>query len=214
VKKNNNLCTIYIVRHGESEANVLGAKGIDFKSSLEYGSKLTEKGRTQAKVLAEKFKNIKFDAIFSSDYTRTQETAAILKLERKLAVIATEVIRERQFGSWAGRWHLVKYKLHEEIRNLAEEDKMKFVFEDVETEEHLYERFNVFLREIAIVYAAKTVLVACHGNLMRTLLWKLGWATYHQLPSGSIENTGYYIIESDGTEFYLKETHGVNKKEE
>lgn len=212
--KNNNLCTIYVVRHGESEANALGAKGTPFKSSLEFGSKLTAKGRAQAKALAQKFKNIKFDAIFSSDYTRTKETAEILRSERKLAILTTEVIRERQFGSWAGKWHLVKYKLHEEIRNIAEEDKMKFVFEDVETEEHLYERFNLFLREIAVAYVGKTVLVTCHGNLMRTLLWKLGWATYHQLPSGSIENTGYYIIESDGAEFFLKETHGINKKEE
>jgi broad specificity phosphatase PhoE len=200
-----------VVRHGESEANALGAKGTPFKSTLEFGSKLTAKGRIQAKTLAEKFGNIKFDAIISSDYTRTKETAEILKLQRKLAIITTEAIRERQFGSWAGKWHLVKYKLHEEIRKLAEEEKMKFVFEDVETEEHLYERFNVFLREIAVVYAGKTVLIVCHGNLMRTLLWKLGWATYHQLPSGSVKNTGYYIVESDGTDFYLNETSGIEK---
>lgn len=208
----NNLCTIYVVRHGESEGNVLGRKNQTFEAALEKEVRLTRKGNSEAKTLAKKFKNIHFDAIFSSDYARAKETAEIIKLERKLAVQTTEAIRERQFGSWAGKWHLVKYKIHEELRALSEEEKMKFVFEDVETEEHLYERLNIFLREIAVSYPNKNILVVCHGNLMRTLLWKLGWATYHELPSGSIENTGYYVVESDGTDFFLKKVVGVNKK--
>lgn len=208
-----NLCTIYVVRHGESQGNVLGSKGKTFDSNMETSVSLTEKGIGQAKKLAERFKTVRFDAIFSSDYVRAKETAEILKLKRKLAIDAKEIIRERQFGSWAGKWHLVKHKLHEEIRSLEEKDKMSFVFEDVETEEQLYDRFNVFLREIAVAYPEKNILVVCHGNIMRTLLWKLGWATYHQLPSGSVENTGYYIIQSDGTDFFLKEVHGVNKKD-
>ena len=203
-----------MVRHGQSEGNVLSDKGKDFNASKWNGTKLTEKGREQATRLAKEFKNINIDAIFSSDYARAQETAEILRSENKLAIITTEAIRERQHGSWSGKWSIAKSRLDAEVKNLAEEDKMKFVFEDVETEEHLYERFNLFLREIAVAYIGKTVLVVCHGNLMRTLLWKLGWATYHQIPSGSIENTGYYIVESDGADFSLKEIHGINKKEE
>jgi broad specificity phosphatase PhoE len=199
------------VRHGESEGNVLGFKKIAFEPSFEIKSKLTVKGKSQAKELSLKFKNIKFDAIYSSDYIRAQETAKILKLERKLKIQITQAIRERQFGSWAGRWDLVKNKIHEELKSLAEEEKMKYVFEDVETEEHMWERFNLFLRGVAVSYPGKRVLVVCHANLMRTLLWKLGWAKYHELPSGSVTNAAYYIIKSNGEEFFLEETHGINK---
>jgi broad specificity phosphatase PhoE len=210
---NDNLCTIYIVRHGESQANAKEDKNKVFEPSIEHTTKLTKKGVLQAKALAGKFRDIEFDAIFSSDYVRAKQTAEILRLQRKLAVEAKEVIRERQFGSWAGKWSTVKHKLQEQIKDLEEKDKMSFVFEDVETEENLYNRFNIFLREIAIANSGKKILVVCHGNLMRTLLWKLGWALYHELPSGSIENTGYYVIQSDGIDFFLKEVHGVNKKE-
>lgn len=209
---NNNVCTIYIVRHGESETNILETRGEPFRADLEKSSKLTEKGRQQAKNLAEKFKDIQFDAIFSSDYLRAQETAKILKLERKIAIASKEEIREKQFGSWAGRWHLMKNKVYETIQTLPEEDKMKFVFDDVEIEEDVYNRFRTFLTKIATEYIGKTILVVCHGTIMRTLLWKLGWATYHQLPSGTVENTAYYIVVSNGKYIKLKEVNGINKK--
>lgn len=208
----NTICTIYIVRHGESETNILEARGESFPADLEKSSKLTEKGRQQARNLAKKFKNIQFDAIFSSDYLRAQETAKILKLERKIAIAIKEEIREKQFGGWTGSWHLMKNSVYERIKTLPEKDKMKFVFDDVEIEEDVYNRFYTFLTKIAIAYTGKTILVVCHGTIMRTLLWKLGWATYHQLPSGTVKNTAYYIVASNGTYIKLKEVNGINKK--
>jgi len=207
----NNLCTIYVVRHAESGVNVKKEGGKAFDPTLEKTAGLTDKGRNQANILATKFKKIHFEAIFASDYPRAKETAEILKLKRNLMVQTTKAIRERQFGIWAGKWHLVKNKLQEQIKKLAEEEKKKFVFEDVETEEHAGERLNIFLREIAVAYPNKKILVVSHGNIMRSLLWKLGWATYHELYSGSVTNTGYFILESDGTDFFLKEVVGINK---
>jgi alpha-ribazole phosphatase len=60
-----NYCIIYLVRHGETEWNV---KKITQGQSESY---LTEKGVEQAKETAEKLKDVKFDAIFSSDLNRT-----------------------------------------------------------------------------------------------------------------------------------------------
>lgn len=208
-----NLCTIYIVRHGESEANVLISKGEVFDLLLEEKSHLSEKGKQQVAQLAEKLKKINFDAIFSSDYIRAQETAEILKHERKLAVLTHHAIRERQFGKWAGRWHLVRSKLQEEIRKIPEDQKTKYSFEDVEVEENLISRFSTFIREIAVAYPGKTVLVVSHSNSMRMFLYKLGYGTYHQISAGAIDNAGYYVVESDGTDFFLKETSGIKKME-
>ncbi|MBI2630816.1 histidine phosphatase family protein [Candidatus Nomurabacteria bacterium] len=60
-KEEANYCTLYLVRHGETEWNV---KKITQGQSE---STLTENGIRQAEETAEKLKDIKFDAIFSSD---------------------------------------------------------------------------------------------------------------------------------------------------
>jgi probable phosphoglycerate mutase len=71
---------IFLVRHGESEANAAGvAQGSGLKSDL------TEKGRSQAKQTGEffKLKHIKFDKVYSSTSSRAVETADIIASELK-----------------------------------------------------------------------------------------------------------------------------------
>ena len=80
-----NYCTLYLVRHGETEWNV---KKINQGQSE---SALTEVGIEQAKETGEKLKHIKFDAIFSSDLSRTQRTAEIIKLDRELVIKTSEL---------------------------------------------------------------------------------------------------------------------------
>lgn len=68
-EENNNLCTLYLVRHGEIEWNV---KGI---TQGQTNSSLTENGKKQALDTADELKDIKFDAIFfvekiNSEYYR------------------------------------------------------------------------------------------------------------------------------------------------
>lgn len=93
--KNNNT-TIYIVRHGESEAN---AKGI-LQGQKDYP--LTPKGEEQALIISNELKGINFDAIFSSDLLRAKRTAEIIAVERKLAVNTTKMLRERNYGRLEG----------------------------------------------------------------------------------------------------------------
>lgn len=69
---------IFIVRHGESQANLAGiAQGSGLKSDL------TELGKLQAKQTGElfKLKNINFSKIYSSTASRAMETADIIANE-------------------------------------------------------------------------------------------------------------------------------------
>ena len=59
----------------------------------------------------------------------------------------------------------------------------------------------------------KTILVVSHGGVMRYLLIHLGFGTYTNLPTGSIGNTAYIKLETDGVDFFVKETKGITKKE-
>lgn len=208
---NKNYCTFYIVRHGETEWNV--------KDLLQgqKDSNLTKKGIEQAKLLAKKFKNIKLDAIFSSDLIRAKKTAEIIALEHKIAVRTKEILRERNFGKLEGRR---EDEIKEELKDLflkfekaKHEEKLKFRYvPDMESDEELISRLITFLREIAVAYSGKTVLVVSHGGMMRTLLIHLGYGTYDELPPGSVENTGYAKILSDGIDFFIDETAGVTKR--
>ena len=92
-----NYCTLYLVRHGETEWN---------NKSITQGqseSVLTQTGIEQAEVTAVNLKDIHFDAIFSSDLIRTQETAKIIKLDRDIVIQTSRLLRERNYGRFEGK---------------------------------------------------------------------------------------------------------------
>lgn len=210
-----NLTTIYVVRHGESEGNV----GIFHGEKHELGSKLTEDGQNQARKLKEKLKNIHFYAIFSSDMNRTRQTAEIITLKKKLALNTTSLIRERSIYDYFKKFpekteEELKREMISDLKKLDEKGKMQYKHTpEMESAEEGAIRLLTFIREAAIAYGGKTIMFVCHGNIMRSLLTHLGFATFDQLPSGSIDNTGYFILESDGVDFFVKEAVGVHKQE-
>ena len=202
-------CIFYIVRHGETDWNV---KGI---IQGQKNPKINKNGFRQALRLAKKLKKIKFNKVFSSDLIRAKKTADIFALDHKLAVVTNKLLRERHFGKYQGKKGIIfqeKLKdLLEKRNNLPKKERFKFKLQnDIESDEEIISRLITFLRETAFAYPGKRILVVCHGGLMRFFLIHLGFAEYDQLPSGSIKNTGYIVLESDGIEFFVKETYGIN----
>jgi broad specificity phosphatase PhoE len=208
---NKNYSTIYIVRHGESEANVVDTYGLD--------KKLTEKGRKQAKTLALKFKKIHFDAFFTSPLVRAKETAEIIASEHSLEVLTKYALRERFTGELEGR--LVD-EVRKELKHIYEMrrnlpyDKWKTteIAKGYESDDQLMSRFITAIREIAVGYPQKTVLIASHVGLMRTLLVHLGTTTYKDVMDMHFENTGYIKLKTDGIDFFIEEIVGLKKYDE
>lgn len=203
-------CIIYIVRHGETVANAQGV----LQGLKDYP--LTEVGEKQAKERARDFKHIHFDAVFSSDLLRAKRTAQIITLERKLAVQTKEALRERHFGHFEGQPYHVIAEAHKELleqyKTLTDREKFKFKFEKfVESDEELAGRFITLLREIAVAMPGKTVLMVSHGGIMRSLLWHLGFGTEADLPLGVVKNLGYIKLRTDGVDFFIEETKGIEK---
>jgi broad specificity phosphatase PhoE len=76
---------------------------------------LNEEGKLQAQRLAEKFRGITLQAIYSSPLERTLETAETLAYSMKLEVHRDNAFNEINFGQWTGksfdtlssdeRWH-------------------------------------------------------------------------------------------------------------
>lgn len=207
--------TIYIVRHAESEHNAnINAGREELTRHMEFGSDLSETGIVQAKIIATTFQGIHIDHILTSDLTRAKRTAEFIANEKKLAVISNEILRERHFGQHTTKLTELKNQATSILETMSGTEKMKYKFTpDMESAEEAALRFITFLRELAMSYSGQTLLIVSHGNIMRSLLTHLGFAEYDELPGESIANTGYIKLESNGVDFFVKETQGINKQQ-
>lgn len=199
---------IYVVRHGESEANR------DEIISGHFDTPLTDEGRKQAAQTAIKLKDIHFDGAYSSDLQRAIETAEIIYGKSLDTANHIEQLRERTFGSLEGKPSERLRKLFEDQRDhrnsLSEQDRWEHqVAEDIESDHMLSNRFTEALEQIAQDNPGKTILVAAHGGGIRTMLIKLKHGTPAELPSGSFRNAGHVKLVYDGKELLVDEVDGV-----
>lgn len=201
---------IYLVRHGESEGNVRGI----IQGHADFP--LTANGKTQASKLAAQLRSTRFAAVYASDLSRAKETAAIVATEKKLAVQTTKLLREKSFGTFdtdatvEGQRELLR--LLQEHEKLVDEQRFRTkVREDIETDEEVVARFILFLREVAFAHQNEHVLVVSHSGMLRSILVHLGYATYSQLRHGSIPNTSYIVLKTDGIEFFVESTFGITR---
>lgn len=160
--------TLYIVRHGETDWNKMGKyQGIT-------DVPLNENGLNQAKACGNALKDVTFDRILSSDLSRALVTAETIRGDRTTSITVDKRLRELNFGDWEAmlfsdieaRWpglidemylrpHLVKVPNGESFKDLQNR-----------AWEGLEEFLNVNDEE-------ETLLIACHGGTIRTLLCKL-----------------------------------------
>lgn len=206
-----NLTTFYIVRHGESEGNVQKI----LQGQMDFP--LTKNGEGQARKRARELKQVKFDLAFSSDLLRAHRTAEIIALEQKLTVQTTKALRERHFGTYEGLSPTTFtdpiQQLFDQWHQMAEKEWMAHKMDEhFESGDEMVSRMLTFIREIAVGHPGKTVLSVCHGDLMKNLLVHLGWGTKETLSWGAIKNTAYFILETDGVDFFVKKTEGIRMK--
>ncbi|MEK7092379.1 MAG: histidine phosphatase family protein [Patescibacteria group bacterium] len=198
----NNACTLYIVRHGQTDWNL--QKRIQGHSDIP----LNKEGLKQARLAGEKFAHIHFDSAFSSDLIRAKKTAELLLLEKKIAIQTTQILRERLYGVHEGGPVSILEELRKNLNELSHEARFKHSLGgEVESDESVVNRVITFIREIAVANPNKTILMVSHGGVMRALLIHLGYSTY-DLPT-KVGNTAHIKLVSDGVEFEVKEAHGI-----
>ena len=206
--------TIYIVRHGEAEENLGKLDNLH----PELGSPLTPKGITQAKKLAKQLADIEFNAIFSSDLTRTVQTATIIGSKLKLPIKTSKQIRERSFHHYIKNFTdksetQIKQELVKDLQKLNELEKLNYKHSKLmESVTEGAVRLLSFINESIANASGKNILIVAHGNIMRSLLNYLGYAKFDELPAGSLENTGYFVLEENDSNYIIKNTVGVNKQ--
>ena len=80
--------TVYLIRHGEANANV----GPRYEGG---DSALTEHGKKQAQLLAMRAKRLPIDVLISSPMRRTRETAEIISKHIRKPIEFSEIFEER-----------------------------------------------------------------------------------------------------------------------
>jgi len=160
-----------LIRHGESESNT---KGIVSSTRGKNGDKLTLKGKGQVeesiividKILKKETKNRngeKIDIIISSPFTRTTETANILKdkLDFQGDIIFDERIRERSFVDYDGKKYDSYYSDRSE-EGVHGRDDFDAKTENGESKRETRNRMMEFFYEIDKKYEGKNILVVTH----------------------------------------------------
>lgn len=168
--------TIYLIRHAEAEGNLLNLF-LGQKDDKVHAA-LTQKGREQAAMSSEQLKEVHFDAIYSSDLLRTQQTAEILRGHRDIEIKLEPLLRERTWGNFELQ---PRDKVKKENPELFKKyDRLDFAGQwsyrfdgSVESYEDLDKRFEQVLQRILQEQEGKTVMVVTHSAVMRSFLTKI-----------------------------------------
>ena len=202
---------IYFVRHGQTVWNV--EKRFQGLSD----SPLTELGITQAKLLGEKLKDIKFDKFYSTSLKRAYDTANYIKGNRKQKVEIFDDFVEISMGDMEGIKQEDFKKLYpEQVKNFffnqLEYDPSSFGGESfLEVRERVIRGLNKFI-ELNKNY--ERVLVVSHGATLKTLLHYISGKDISTLSDEAIpKNTSYTIVKYENGKFEIIDFSNVSHLE-
>ncbi|NPD92360.1 histidine phosphatase family protein [Xylanibacter muris] len=140
---------LYLARHGQTADNAAR-----IMQGQTHG-RLTDMGKAQAVALCGSLSGVHIDAFVASDLKRAVDTAEIIASRRNMSVETTPLLRERDWGSFTGRF----------IPSLAGEEWP----DDIETADALRERAGSFLEYIRERYPGMTVLAVGHGIINKAV---------------------------------------------
>ena len=168
----NNKLKLYIVRHGQTEWNVLE------KFQGQLNSPLTPEGIEKVKETAKELKNVNFEAGYTSQMGRTIATAEIIlennkyeqekTSDQKLKLQKLSELNEIHFGEWQGltfKETFVKYP--KEAHNYFYDVK-NYNAKNIKGEELKdgLERFLKGLKKIREEQKSENILIVTHGTVL------------------------------------------------
>ena len=144
------MTTLYLARHGETYDN---------ERQIMQGQtpgELNDNGIRQAEELSLQLADAPFDAVVASDLWRSVQTARIVAQPHALEIVTTPLLRERDWGSFTGRF----------IPDLKD---IKPWPDDIESLEAMKARAGRFLDFIRATYPNQTVLAVGHGIINKAI---------------------------------------------
>lgn len=207
---------LYLVRHGETELNAAGRlQGI-------YDSPLTPNGVRSAQRLARMLAPVHFDAAYTSDLGRAQQTARIITdLHSEIKKPTIDVgLREFNFGGLEGtknRWIVNQVRkqlgIGTFVKLVLSRERfatLLWVFNSLdrtrgaETLVGVTDRISRTLRRISLYEQQdgrdKNVLVVAHGLVLSAFLYQI---SPRELPARLLKNTSVSRVDYTARGFQL-----------
>ncbi|MEX0646832.1 MAG: histidine phosphatase family protein [Balneolaceae bacterium] len=156
---------LFIVRHGETDFNkkgLLQGRGID--------APLNNRGRNQARSLAEYLVNYKTDGLAASSLQRTWQTAEPFRQQTDLDLIKNADLDEMDFGSFEGAAQKDIEDDLNEIQNAWQQGDVARRIPGGESPEEVFKRANENVMSLVESFKGNTVVFILHGRLIRILL--------------------------------------------
>lgn len=158
---------LWLVRHGETEANVAGLY------SGHAPTPLTERGIAQAQSLSGLLRNVPFDNVLCSELERARHTTQLILAEREVTVRVMPELNEMFFGDWEMRHH----------RDLAREDAENYAVwcndwqnatpTNGEGFQAFSQRVERFITQLADYKDSQNLLVVSHQGVLSVLVARL-----------------------------------------
>lgn len=157
---------LLLVRHGVSEHNTS-----DVISGCTSNPNLSQAGVKQVEEVSKIIDNNKIDQVYASPLIRAKRTAQILTDFQK-DIITDDRLKEMDFGSWEGQHaEELKVKCPDAFDDLGTiNSKYTKYAKNGETFEQVADRVEEFLAEIQPYSNDKTIMVVCHGFVIRSLI--------------------------------------------
>ncbi|MCX2574451.1 histidine phosphatase family protein [Pedobacter sandarakinus] len=195
---------IYIIRHGETELNrqgIVQGRGIN--------ADLNDTGRAQAEAFYQKYKDIPFDKIYTSDLKRTWQTVQKF-IDSGLPWEKLSGLDELAWGIWEGKPN--SEEAREAFRTMLQtwqDGDYTAGFEGGESVQDVYERLKQPMELLANRPEEKTVLLCMHGRAMRVFLCLLLGKPLSEMTEFPHQNTVLYRLGFEDGKFSVLEFNSV-----
>ncbi len=158
---------IYLIRHAQAEGNLYRMM------QGHWDGDVTDVGLRQIDALAKRFKNVKIDAVYSSDLYRARLTASAITRYHELPLVTTPLLREINVGPWETLFFGNVFHDEPEKAELFIHDPANWRIDGAETYAEVARRAYGALADIARENDGKSVAVVSHGVTLRCLLAKI-----------------------------------------
>ena len=194
---------IYLIRHGESLAN-LGLVSADF--SMDNQNSLSQKGENQIQAIIPAFQNCNVMRIFSSPMKRAVESAEILQsgLVGKPKIILDNRLNEIDYGIFTDD------RNNPEMQNIAKKQiagDQEIRFGGGENMCEILGRFLDFLVDTYKENQNDEIIIFSHGRLLSIVSKKIEELCQKKIKKSQIDNASIIEVELNNTEIDLLKTY-------
>lgn len=158
---------IFLIRHTQAEGNLYRMM------QGHWDGDVTALGWQQIEALAERFKHIHPDAVYSSDLYRTRMTATAAARHDKLEIRLEKRFREIDLGPWETGFFGNLYYAHPETMEAFINRPGDWQVEGAETYAQVRDRAFEALMEVIERHDGEKIVIVSHGVTIRCLMSKI-----------------------------------------